>query len=151
MTTMTNTQHKFVDDIALQIAERAIANLTVTTALSNDLSAPWAQLIREACVAAYSAGRQHGNDEAAVLYEVTDELNNRRTANLLKSAIASSMAAAKLDYMRVNLFDAAAIFDTHELNIAQDGHVVIYTLTPREKDNVVMLNQPPTIKEKPRD
>lgn len=129
----TSKTAAYVDDIAMQIAERLIATLATTTALafpSHDV--PWAQAVRGACVAAYREGRKHAEAEATLIDDAIAQVDTARTKRLLESAMASTMEAAGLNTLHINLPRAATVHDRCVLTVATAGADVIYNLAKRE-------------------
>lgn len=115
----------FIDDEAMRIAEHAITSIrTVNTTFlhSSEL------LVREACVAAYNAGRRHAEDEANLIAATVDTINDRRVQRFVHAAVLGAMDAANLSELRIDLHRQAAIFDvaTLRMHTEKSNNTVVF-------------------------
>ena len=133
MTTPTDKPEApvFVDDEAMQIAERAITALsTVAQMLPCEPGATWQQHLREACAAAYNAGRRHSDAEHELIHDATADIAERRASIEHNALVASLLEAAGVQALCVNLAAVAGVFDRVSLtaHVEDAGRSVVYRL-----------------------
>lgn len=129
---INNPQPAFVDDIALQIADRAVTAINTAAGASYLIPATMASHVREACAAAYAAGREHSDAEGALVQDAVDQINDARVGRLLESAVASTMEATGTHTLHLDLRHSASVFERQGLTVEHIDGTVVYTLTPRE-------------------
>lgn len=127
-------QPAFVDDIALQIADRALTAIRTATGITGTAPATLAALVQEACVAAYNAGRKHSDAEGELIQEAMDNLNSARARRLIESAVASVMEVAGTHVLHIDMRKAATVFERRVLTAKEVDGDVVYTLGYRKVD-----------------